>query len=45
VKRIKSSTAYQLNVAELINYEIEMEKLIEEVKDLLSEIKNPKLSE
>ena len=40
-KRIKSSTAWQLNVTELINYEMKMEKLIEELKDLLKQIKNP----
>jgi hypothetical protein len=44
-QKIKSSTAWQLNVAELVNYEMKMEKLIEELKVLLKEIRNPNLSE
>lgn len=43
-QKIKSSTAWQLNVAELVNYEMKMEKLIE-LKVLLKEIRNPNLSE
>jgi hypothetical protein len=34
---IKSSTAWQLNVAQLINYEMEMQKLIPELKTLLED--------
>jgi hypothetical protein len=44
-QKIKSSTAWQLNVAELVNYEMKIEKLIEELKVLLKEIRNPNLSE
>jgi hypothetical protein len=36
-KKIKSSVAWQLNVAELINYEMEMQKLMPEVKELLDD--------